>query len=153
MTLIGANPNPAVLGGELQPGHVNYLRGNDPSEVAEPSPTYAQVRYQEVYAGIDLVLYGRDGSLEYDFVVKPGARPEAIEIAFEGVEDIRMDGEGVLGLGVSGSELRQRPPTVYQIREVARRRFEGGTRSRVETACVSRSAATTARVIWSSTRC
>jgi hypothetical protein len=41
------------------------------------------VRYREVYSGIDLVYYGTEGQLEYDFVVEPGADPNQIALAIE----------------------------------------------------------------------
>ena len=47
-------------------------------------PTYAAVRYKDVYPGIDQVYYGNQGQVEYDFVVAPGADPDVIRIRFDG---------------------------------------------------------------------
>ena len=48
-------------------------------------PTYAKVRYESVYPGVDLVYYGtQGGELEYDFVVAPGADPNAIALGCSG---------------------------------------------------------------------
>ena len=46
--------------------------------------TYAKVRYEEVYPGIDLVYYGNQRQLEYDFVVGPGVDPARIELKVVG---------------------------------------------------------------------
>jgi len=62
MTVLGANPDAAVIGAEPQPGFVNYLRGNDPSRWHARIPTFGRVRHEDIYAGIDLVLYGRGGA-------------------------------------------------------------------------------------------
>ncbi|HEY7126598.1 MAG TPA: hypothetical protein VH540_21860 [Ktedonobacterales bacterium] len=73
MQFIGASPQPAVTGEQPLPGLVNYLLGNDPANWRTNIPTYAQVRYHNIYPGIDLVYYGNQGQLEYDFVVSPGS--------------------------------------------------------------------------------
>lgn len=36
-------------------------------------PNYAKVRYANVYPGVDLIHYGNQRQLEYDFVVNLGA--------------------------------------------------------------------------------
>src|SRR5919108_5877343 len=82
MKLIGANPDAEVKGMDQLPGKVNYFIGNDSSKWQTNIPTYGKVRYQNVYEGIDLVYYGNQGTLEYDFVVAPGADPKKVEIAF-----------------------------------------------------------------------
>ena len=71
MQLIGANPAPAVAGLERLPGQVNYFIGHDPAKWRSNVPLYGKVEYEDVYPGIDLVYYGNQGQLEYDFVVRP----------------------------------------------------------------------------------
>jgi hypothetical protein len=81
MKLVGANANAAATGAEELPGKVNYFIGNDPKKWRTSVPTYAKVRFKDVYPGIDLVYYGNHGGqLEYDFVVAPGADPRAIAL-------------------------------------------------------------------------
>jgi hypothetical protein len=81
MQLVGANPNAQVTGTDELPGKANYFLGNDPSQWHTDIPTYAKVKYEGVYPGVDLVYYGaRGGELEYDFVVAPGADPHAIAL-------------------------------------------------------------------------
>ena len=79
MRLVGANTSATVRGAEELPGKSNYFIGNDPKKWRTNVPTYAQVKYQGVYPGVDLVYYGNQGGqLEYDFVVAPGADPSAL---------------------------------------------------------------------------
>ncbi len=75
MKLVGANPSPQLTGLDELPGTSNYFIGNDPSKWRTNMPNYAKVEYQDVYPGIDLVYYGNQRQLEYDFVVAPGADP------------------------------------------------------------------------------
>ena len=79
LKLVNANENPAVLGTRELPGKANYFLGDDPGKWHTNVPTYAGVRYRDIYPGIDLVYYGNQGGeLEYDFVVSPGADPGTI---------------------------------------------------------------------------
>src|SRR5438477_2363159 len=83
MKLLGANRAAKVTALEELPGKSNYLVGNDPQKWRTNLPTYAKVKYQGVYPGIDVVYYGSHGQLEYDFVVAPGADPKMIALKIE----------------------------------------------------------------------
>src|SRR6267378_7738199 len=78
MSLVGAAPKPQVTGLDELPGKANYFIGKDRSKWRTNVPTYAKVQYQDVYPGVDLVYYGNQRQLEYDFVVAPGADPKKI---------------------------------------------------------------------------
>ena len=77
---VAANPAAKVTGEEELPGKVNYFIGKDPAKWRTDVATYAKVRYEQVYPGIDLVYYGNQRQLEYDFVVAPGADPARIRL-------------------------------------------------------------------------
>ena len=80
MSLIGASEAARVSGLEELPGKSNYFIGNDPKKWRTDVANYAKVQYQNVYPGVDLVYYGNQGQLEYDFVVAPGANPDLIKL-------------------------------------------------------------------------
>ena len=126
MKLVGARPNPKVLGQDELPGKVNYFLGNDPSKWRANVPTYARVHYEGVYPGIDVVYYGNQRQLEYDFVVQPGAEVEAIGMRFTGADRLTLDADGSLVFHVVGGELRQPKPVIYQEIEGQRREIDGG---------------------------
>lgn len=75
MKLVGAGTPRAARGLETVPGISNYFVGNDLTLWHEGVPHYGRVLLSEVYPGVDLVSYGNQGKLEYDFVVAPGADP------------------------------------------------------------------------------
>src|SRR6267143_93297 len=83
MSLMGAAPKPRLSGLEELPGKANHFIGNDPAKWQTNVPTYAKVQYRDVYPGIDLVYYGNQRQLEYDFVVAPGADPQRIVLGFK----------------------------------------------------------------------
>ena len=97
------------------PGRVNYLLGNDPSRWRVGIPSHARLVRRPSTRGIDLAYYGQQGRLEYDFLLQPGADPNAIVLAFPGVRDLEIDGNGDLRLGASGGELREQRPVAYQV--------------------------------------
>jgi uncharacterized protein (TIGR03437 family) len=126
MTLKGS-PNLDMMPdgeGQLQ-GKVNYLISSDPSRWHTDVPTYSQVRYRNVYSGIDLIFYGNQKQLEYDFVLAPGADPASIRFDFDGVPEVSVDPAGnLVGRNSEGSfELHK--PTVYQEVSGVRKAIEG----------------------------
>ena len=97
------------------PGKSNYFVGNDPAKWHTDVPTYAKVRYSSVYPGIDLMYYGnQEGRLEHDFVVAPGADPNAIAIGLRDSDGVAPDGNGGLTLHTKSGDLTLQSPVVYQ---------------------------------------
>ncbi len=118
MKLVGAKAAPRVTGMEELPGKVNYFIGDDSAKWRTNVRTYARVKYESVYPGVDLVFYGNQGQLEDDFVVTPGADPGAIRLAFRGAKkpSINKHGERAgehwtlrFGVGPCTDELRGLP--------------------------------------------
>jgi hypothetical protein len=103
------------------PGKVNYFFGSDPQKWHTDIPTYGRIAYRNVYPGVDLVYYGQQGALEYDFVAKPGANVGAIQVQFEGASQIQLSGEGDLLLETPAGEVRWKKPSVYQEENGVRR--------------------------------
>ncbi len=114
MTLIGAATDSQIEGLAQLPGVSNYFVGKNPQNWQTGIPQFARVQYSQVYPGIDLVYYGNQGQLEYDFLLEPGANPNAIQLAFEGVDQMRLDAGGDLLLNFAGSSLRLHEPVAYQ---------------------------------------
>ncbi len=114
MKLLGANANPRLQGEQELPGKSNYFSGSDPNGWQTNIPTYRQVKYEQVYDGIDLVYYGNQQQLEYDFIVQPGADPQAIKFRLEGREAIALNAAGELVLQTAVGEVKQHKPVLYQ---------------------------------------
>lgn len=114
MSLVAPCPNPRIDGLELLPGKSNYFIGNDPAKWRTNVRRYAKVRYQDVYPGVDLVYYGNQGQLEYDFVVAPAADPTRIRLSIDSARKLKTDTHGDLILRIADTEVRLVKPTVYQ---------------------------------------
>ena len=113
------------MGQEKLPGTVNYLRGKDPSGWRTGISTYARVAYEDIYPGVDLVYYGNQRQLEYDFIVRPGTDPRVIALEAEGADRLEVDERGDLVLHVGNRQVRQQKPVVYQEVQGVRRELDG----------------------------
>ena len=114
MKLEGANPDPRIEGLEQLSTTSNYFSGSDPSDWRTNIPSFTRVRYAQVYPGIDMVYYGDQRRLEYDFVLAPGANPDTIQMAFGGIEDFEINRMGELVLRTKQGNIRQSKPVAYQ---------------------------------------
>lgn len=114
MKLLGATTTATTQGVDELPAKSNYIIGNDPSRWHSNVPHFAKVRYHGVYPGVDLVYYGNQGQLEYDFNVSPGADPSAIQLSFSGERTLSLNRTGDLVVGTAGGDLRFQPPVAYQ---------------------------------------
>ena len=118
MRLSGANASARVSGASPLPGKSSYFIGNDPSKWRSGIPQFARVEYKSVYPGVDLVYYGNQGQLEYDFRVAPGAKPNQIALSFNGASAHIVSGDsgdsGDLVLSTASGDVRFHAPRVYQ---------------------------------------
>jgi Carboxypeptidase regulatory-like domain/Beta-propeller repeat/SdrD B-like domain len=115
MKLKGANPSPAVTGESEMRVRTNYFKGNDPAKWQTDVARYELVRYSQVYPGIDMIYYGQQQQLEYDFEVAPGADSRQIGLEYRGVKRVKIErGTGDLILKTAGGEVRQHKPVAYQ---------------------------------------
>ena len=114
MKLVGANATATQISGKDElSSKSNYFIGNDPKKWRTNVRQYARVCYANLYPGVDLVYYGNQRELEYDFVLHPGADPETIRLRIEGASKLRL-ASGDLVLGSPGGDVRLRRPFAYQ---------------------------------------
>jgi photosystem II stability/assembly factor-like uncharacterized protein len=111
---VGANPKAKLEGLDKLAGTVNYFVGGNAEQWRTSVAVYSKVRSRNVYPGIDVVYYGNQQELEYDFVVAPGAHPERIELAFEGADQFEVNSDGDLRVSTKVGDVLQRKPYVYQ---------------------------------------
>ncbi len=135
MKLRDANPAVKVTGLDELLGTSNYFIGNDPAKWRSGVPTYAKVKYEGIYSGIDLVYYGNQRRLEYDFIVAPGADPRRIAFDIRGAKRILRNAHGDLVFKMGEDEIRWRKPVAYQekdgVRQLVAARYAITNRNRV----------------------
>ncbi len=95
-------------------GISNYFVGKDSTQWKNGLKQYAQLTAHDVYPGIDMVYYGTQGQLEYDFRVAPGSDPGVIRIQHTGADSSAVDGQGNLQLTLGDRGMRFKAPVMYQ---------------------------------------
>jgi len=125
MELAGANSATLVTGVDPLPGTANYFIGNDASKWHSGVPTFSRVKYTGVYPGIDLVYYGNQRQLEYDFIVAPGASAKSIRIQFAGAKKLDLTADDDLTVSAANGEIAFHKPVVYQVKDGLRQPIDG----------------------------
>jgi hypothetical protein len=114
MQIVGGNPDARPTASQKLPGITNYFIGNDPDKWHTNIASFGRVEYDEVYQGIDLAYYANNGHLEYDFIVSPGADPDAIALNFAGADDVQISPQGDLVVHTAAGDIVQQKPFTYQ---------------------------------------
>ena len=114
MKLMGASANSAVTGLDTQTSTVSYLIGNDPKKWHTGIETFGKVNFAQVYPGVDLVFYGNQRQLEYDFVVAAGADASRIAWQIDGAKPT-IDADGNLVLSAANGPAGFKKPVLYQM--------------------------------------
>jgi uncharacterized protein (TIGR03437 family) len=128
LDLLGANPSPEIVGLDELAGKSNYFIGNNPAQWHIGIKTFARVRYKDIYPGIDLLYYGRQHHLEYDFVVSSDSDPRQIRFKIGGKGRVGLDPAGDLLLQTGDRQIQLRRPAIYQQIEQRRHEVSGAYR-------------------------
>ena len=128
LKLEAASESRKGVGLEPLTAKVNYYHGKDPQKWQTGISTNAKIKYEGIYPGIDVVYYGNQQKLEYDFVIAPHCDPSAICWNAEGADSVKLNAEGSLVLTIGGHEVQIKKPLAYQIENGARKIVEAGYR-------------------------
>ena len=121
LDFVGANPNPKIAAAERTPAAISFFKGRKEQWKAGLS-TYGSITYSDLWPGIDLVYSGTANRLKYTFLVKPGADPAQVRLAYRGARDVRLNEAGQLEVETLAGVLQDDKPYAYQ--EVDGRRVE-----------------------------
>lgn len=113
LSLLHGNHSPRVEGVSPLAARTNYFIGARAKWVSGV-PNYERVRYHDVYPGVDIIYYGSQNQLEYDFLLQPGADPNNIRLRFNGAGRLSITPAGDLAIETRGGQLVQKKPLIYQ---------------------------------------
>lgn len=114
MEFVNANPSAELEGEDKNTFYYNYFLGNDPNHWASEVPVYNRLTYRNLYEGIDLQAYEKDGSFKYDYIVRAGAEAGKIRLQFNGADGLEVRNKN-LYIKTSVGELMESIPYAYQI--------------------------------------
>ncbi len=83
----------------------NFFLGNEPSSWASNVSGYRSISYIDVWNGIDITYYFREGSLKYDIILAPGADPSSISMLVVGTEDLAISDDSLIIKTSIGQDL------------------------------------------------
>ncbi len=107
------------------PGTYNFFSA-DPKRSQSNVHAYVGVIYRDLWHGIDLKLYSKDGSnLEQEFIVHRGADLTQIRIRYEKVRRVDIDGDGSLSIRTDTGTLNESVPVIYATHKGIRRSVHG----------------------------
>ena len=129
LDFLGANPGVHPQGEEKTGAAVSYFRGR-PEDWKTGLSTYSRIFYPDLWPGIDLSYSGSAGRLKYEFIVRPGADPSLIRLAYRGAEAVEVDEDGRLVVETAAGGFRDDVPAAHQ--DTAGERTNVPLRYRVE---------------------
>jgi len=113
IAMFDSNPWPLIQPLDRLSAQTDYFIGA--KQNWHPGVTnYSRVKYQAVYPGIDVVYYGKGSQLEYDFVLQPGADPNAIRMQFSDAGKVMVTPAGDLAVVTANGLVLQKKPVIYQ---------------------------------------
>lgn len=116
VSLIGANTNAPVITSGKQSYYNNYYNIANGKEVNDlvVANTYDKITYKDIYPNIDWVLYTANGTVEYDFVVRPGGNVADIKIKYDGVSTLSSKDGGIVATTPMGM-INEKKPVAYEL--------------------------------------
>ena len=112
LTWLNANPNFTRIEDEALPGYNNYYLESCPDGAVNVK-SYQGLRFKNLYRGIDLHYYEKNGELKHDYIVAPNADYKQIQIQVLGA-DISINDDGTVLLSTPFGKIQEGAPTVYQ---------------------------------------
>ncbi len=122
---------PGAISGERAASHpTSFFLGNDRSRWRSRVPSFEGVRYEELWSGVDMRLYAKDGSFKYDLELAPGADVAQVVLRYEGLDGLSVNADGDLVLRTSLGEVKELHPVAWygdgaKERVACRYRLEG----------------------------
>jgi hypothetical protein len=111
---VGASCCSKVEGKNPQPGVYNYFHSGNPKEWRTNVRGYAEVVYHDVWAGIDLRIFGNGPDLEQEIIVQPGGDLSNVQISYQGIIGLTIAKDGSLDVETAFGKLRETEPQIYQ---------------------------------------
>ena len=110
---INYNKKVKVFGENQRSEVLNFFKSNNKSIWKSSVNVYNSVLYESLYSGIDCRFYSKEGSLKYDFIIKPFANSKNINLKYHDVMMLNKEGDLVLDIGFE--KIIETKPFAYQV--------------------------------------
>ena len=119
LDFVGADPEAIPVSAEGSGAVVSYFKGSARDWKAGLKAS-SRIVYRELWPGIDLAYYGTADRMKYEFIVKPGADPSRIKLAYRGAESVTLTDEGRLAVSTPSGGFEDDVPVAWQEIEATR---------------------------------
>jgi len=113
LEFVGASPDVRPRGEDRQQAVFSYFKGPE-KEWKTGLRTYANVVYEDLWPGIDLIYHGTVNKLKYEFLVSPGADSAKIRLRYRGVTSLSTTDAGALRVETPEGSFEDTPPVAWQ---------------------------------------
>jgi len=113
LDFVGARAGARPEGKELTGATFSYFKGQR-SQWKTGVKSYSEIVYRNLWPGIDLVYAGTVNRMKYTFVVKPGADPNRIKLAWRGASGVSVNAAGELEVTTPAAGFTDERPVSWQ---------------------------------------
>jgi hypothetical protein len=124
LDFVAANPHARLVGQQPTQTRISYFIGRR-DQWRTGLRSFGKLVYENLWPGIDLVYSGNGNRLKYEFVIRPGADPHRIKLAYRGATSVSLNSSGDLEVVTPLGGFQDDKPYSYQ--EVNGRRVEIAT--------------------------
>ena len=113
LEFIGAEKQPLIKG--LEP--LTFVDAKNKSHSPEASSSFTEVKYTNVYPGVDVYFHGKQKQLFYEFVLDANADTDSLRMkvfGFDGAGDINIDLHGNITVMCRSKKMLIQKPVVYR---------------------------------------
>ncbi|MFO0436750.1 MAG: SBBP repeat-containing protein, partial [Sphingobacteriaceae bacterium] len=111
---LNANTRSSILKEQVIDGESNYYTASCPDNGALHVRSYKAVTYQNLYTGIDLKWYEKNGELKYDYLCAAGSDYHQIQLQIKGAEELKINSKGELEIKTPLGTIVEKAPLVLQ---------------------------------------
>ena len=114
LKFINANKSVTIIGKDKIVKKLNYY--NNKNEVSKTINLYKEIKYKDIYPGVDLVFSGNKDSFNYIFYIDSESNVKNILLEIDGVKKLALNAENNIVFNVSGEQIIQDPPKVFIVK-------------------------------------
>jgi len=112
VNFLGANPNPKIVTDFKSSAYYNYFIGSS-DKWASNVHAYKKVTLKNIYPLTDMEIISEGESIKINFILLPGANPQAIQLKYEGANDLFLQ-KNQLHIKSTLGELIEDEPISFQ---------------------------------------
>lgn len=110
---VGTNKSPIAKMTDPSMGHDNFYNQNFPDGLFQVK-SYRNIHLKDLYPGIDLHYYSKNGILKYDYELKANANWKSIKWQILGATNIHISSNGSVVIVTPLGEIIEEAPIVFQ---------------------------------------